>query len=140
MATCLEKRGTPIAGLDTDFDGDLRHAYLPDIGADEFAGMIPTGALSFGADSVGTTGFFPSIESVFNRLSTDGVAGPVTLELTDNLYTAPTTQYGFSLNGPIPGAGPNSRVTIKPAENKNVIIEGNGRSVSIILKYKLCNY
>ena len=129
MATCLEKRGTPIAGFDTDFDGDLRNVNLPDIGADEFAGMIPTGALSFGAYSVGTTGFFPSIESVFNRLSTDGVAGPVTLELIDNLYTAPTTQFGFSLNGPIPGAGPNSRVTIKPAVNKNVIIEGNGRYV-----------
>ena len=36
------------------------------------------------------------------------------------------TQYGFLLNGPIPGAGPSSRVTIKPATNKNVIIEGNG--------------
>ena len=33
------------------------------------------------------------------------------------------------LNGPIPGAGPNSRVTIKPAENKNVTIEGSGRAV-----------
>jgi hypothetical protein len=129
MATCLEKRGTPIAGLDTDFDGDLRNVNLPDIGADEFAGLTPTGALTLRAYSVGTTGFFPSIDSVFNRLSSDGVAAPVTLELTDNLYTAPTTQYGFSLNGPIPGAGPNSRVTIKPAANKNVIIEGNGQNV-----------
>lgn len=129
ISTNLEKRGTPIDGLDTDFDADLRNVNLPDIGADEFAGMIPTGALSFGAYSVGTTGFFPSIESVFNRLSTDGVEGPVTLELTDNLYTAPTTQYGFSLNGPIPGAGPNSRVTIKPSANKNVIIEGSNEAI-----------
>ena len=129
MATCLEKRGTPIAGFDTDFDGDLRNVNLPDIGADEFAGMIPTGALSFGAYSVGTTGFFSSIESVFNRLTTDGVAGPVTLELTDNLYTAPADTFGFLLDGPISGAGPNSRVTIKPAANKNVIVEGNWRIV-----------
>ena len=42
------------------------------------------------------------------------------------LYTAPTDSFGFFLNGPIPGAGPNSRVTIKPAANKNVTIEGNG--------------
>ncbi len=45
------------------------------------------------------------------------------------LYTAPTDSFGFKLNGPIPGAGPNSRVTIKPAENKNVTIEGSGRAV-----------
>lgn len=126
IATCLESRGTPITGLDTDFDGDLRHAYLPDIGADEFAGLIPTGAVSEGAYSVGTNGFFSSIETIFNKLETDGVAGNVTLELIDELYTAPTDSFGFKLNGPIPGAGPNSRVTIKPAENKNVTIEGNG--------------
>ncbi len=61
------------------------------------------------------------------NLSTDGVAGNVTLELIDDLYTAPTDTFGFKLNGPIPGAGPNSRVTIKPAENKNVLIQGSGR-------------
>ena len=33
------------------------------------------------------------------------------------------------MNGPIPGAGPNSRVTIKPAENKNVVIEGAGFNI-----------
>jgi hypothetical protein len=124
-ATCLESRGTPIPGIDTDFDGEPRHQYLPDIGADEFDGLRPAGALTFGAYSVGTHGFFTSIESVFNRLSSDGVDAAVTLELIDELYVAPTTQFGFRLNGPIPGAGPNSRVTIKPAENKNVTIQGN---------------
>ncbi|MBK9097727.1 MAG: right-handed parallel beta-helix repeat-containing protein [bacterium] len=129
VATCLESRGTPITGLDIDIDGDLRHDYLPDIGADEFAGLIPTGAVSAGAYSVGTNGFFPSVQTIFNRLETDGVAGNVTLELIDELYTAPTDSFGLKLNGPIPGAGPNSRVTIKPASNKNVTIEGNGLAV-----------
>ena len=63
----------------------------------------------------------------FDILSQYGVAGTVTLELIDNLYTAPTDSFGFKLNGPIPGAGPNSRVTIKPAENKNVLIQGSAR-------------
>ena len=82
-----------------------------------------------GTYTVGTGGNFATIQEAFNKLETDGVAGNVTLELIDELYTAPTTQYGFQLNGPIPGAGPNSRVTIKPAENKNVVIEGNGNFV-----------
>jgi hypothetical protein len=82
-----------------------------------------------GTYTIGSGGYFSSIQSAFDKLSTDGVAGPVTLELIDDLYTAPTNQNGFFLNGIIPGAGPNSRVTIKPADNKNVIIEGNGGTV-----------
>ena len=80
-----------------------------------------------GTYSIGTGGYFPTIDSAFNKLSIDGVAGSVTLELIDELYVAPATQFGFTLNGPIPGAGPNSRVIIKPAENKNVTIQHNGR-------------
>lgn len=82
--------------------------------------------LPAGTYSIGTGGYFPTIDSAFNKLSIDGIAGEVILELTDNLYTAPTDSFGFFLNGPISGAGPNSRVTIKPALNKNVIIEGSG--------------
>ena len=82
-----------------------------------------------GTYTIGTGGNFATIQDAFDKLSTDGVAGNVTLELIDELYTAPTGQYGYLLNGPIPGAGPNSRVTIKPAENKNVVIEGNNEGV-----------
>jgi len=127
IATCLESRGTPIAGLDTDIDGDIRHDYLPDVGADEFTGLIPTGALSTGAYSVGTNGFFSSVETIFNRLETDGIAGPVTLELTDNLYTAPSDSFGFKIDGPISGADADTRLIIKPAENINVMVVGSGR-------------
>jgi hypothetical protein len=90
--------------------------------------------LPAGTYSIGSGGYFPTIDSAFNKLSIDGVAGNVTLELIDELYVTPAGQYGFLLNGPIPGAGPNSRVTIKPAENKNVIIEGNGIGVLYFLK------
>ena len=71
--------------------------------------------LPAGTYSVGTGGYFPTIDSAFNKLSVDGIAGEVILELIDDLYIAPTVQFGFKLNGPIPGAGPNNRVTIKPA-------------------------
>ncbi len=81
--------------------------------------------LPAGTYSVGTGGDFPTIDSAFNKLSIDGIAGEVTLELIDDLYTAPPDTFGFLLNGPISGAGPNSRVILKPAANTNVTIEGN---------------
>ncbi len=82
-----------------------------------------------GTYTIGTGGNFATIQDAFNKLETDGVAGNVTLELIDELYTAPTGKYGFLLNGPIPGAGQNSRVTIRPAANRNVVIEGNNEGV-----------
>ena len=82
--------------------------------------------LPAGNYTVGTGGYFPTIDSAFNKLSIDGIAGQVILELTDDLYTAPIDSFGFCLNGPVPGAGPSSTVTIQPASNKNVTIEGNG--------------
>jgi hypothetical protein len=90
-------------------------------------------ALAPGTYTVGIGGNFATIQEAFNKLETDGVAGNVTLELIDELYTAPTGQYGFSLDGPIPGAGPNSRVTIKPAENKNVVIEGTNEALFFLI-------
>ena len=85
--------------------------------------------LPSGTYSVGTTGDFPTIDSAFNKLSVDGIAGSVTVELVDTFYQAPTDAYGFRLNGPIPGANLDNQVTIRPAVNKNVTIEGNGASV-----------
>ncbi|MCU0415384.1 MAG: T9SS type A sorting domain-containing protein [Ignavibacteriaceae bacterium] len=36
----LESRGTPIAGISFDFDWDSRKPLTPDIGADEFNGIV----------------------------------------------------------------------------------------------------
>ena len=128
FATNLERGATSISGITTDFDGDARNASTPDIGADEFDGYRIDDPLPAGIYTVGTGGNFTTIQDAFNKLGTDGVAGNVTLELIDDLYTAPTDSFGFHLDGPIPGAGPDSRITIKPAENKNVVIEGDGRN------------
>jgi len=40
LATQTESAGSPVAGISDDFDGDLRNATTPDIGADEFAGLV----------------------------------------------------------------------------------------------------
>lgn len=39
--TYLEAGGTPITGITTDIDGQIRNALTPDIGADEFNGLNP---------------------------------------------------------------------------------------------------
>ena len=85
--------------------------------------------LAPGTYSIGTGGYFPTIDSAFKKLSFDGIAGEIVLELIDELYIAPTTQYGFLLNGRIPGSS--SRVTIRPAANKNVVIQGNDHAVFV---------
>ncbi|MFN7266933.1 MAG: hypothetical protein ACK5VB_05530, partial [Bacteroidota bacterium] len=33
---CLDRRGTPVTGVSTDYDGDTRNGSAPDIGMDEF--------------------------------------------------------------------------------------------------------
>ena len=88
--------------------------------------------LPAGTYSVGSGGYFPTIDSAFNKLSIDGIAGEVILELTDALYTSPSG-VPYILNGPINGASASSRVTIRPAENVAVTITGNG--VAVMLFY-----
>ena len=37
----ISNAGTPISGVTTDFDGDTRSGTTPDIGADEYTGILP---------------------------------------------------------------------------------------------------
>jgi len=92
-------------------------------------GLAISDPLPAGTYAIGTGGNFATIQDAFDKLHNDGIAGEVTFELIDELYTAPADSFGFKLVGPIQGAGPNSRVTITPAQNKNVTLEGNGRNV-----------
>jgi hypothetical protein len=86
--------------------------------------------LPAGSYTVGLAGYFPTLDSAFSRLSSGGIAGAVTLMLTDTLYDAlGTTTSSFKLVGPITGAGPSSRITIRPADNVAVTIQGSGQSV-----------
>jgi hypothetical protein len=91
---------------------------------------IINSALPAGTYNVGSGGYFPTIDSAFNSLSSGGILGPITLVLTDTLYVAEPTKNGsFTLVGPIAGAGPTSRITIRPADNVAVTIRGNGEAV-----------
>jgi hypothetical protein len=93
---------------------------------------VPKAAVSdplpAGSYTVGKSGYFPTLDSAFTRLSGGGILGPVTLLLTDTLYVAPSSPGDFRLVGPIAGAGPANRITIRPAENVAVTIRGSGTS------------
>jgi hypothetical protein len=81
----VRNAGTPIAGITTDIDGQLRSATTPDIGADEFGESTVPG-LS-GIYTVGTGGQFPTLDSAFSALQSQGVLGPVTFTLIDSAYS-----------------------------------------------------
>ena len=95
--------------------------------------------LAAGTYTVGNGGDFPTIDSAFKKLSVDGIAGAVTLELIDEFYQAPADTFGFLLDGPILGAGANSRITIKPALNKNVTVTRKLENCFYFPKCKLCH-
>jgi hypothetical protein len=106
--------------------GSVRRNYMLTI-PDKMQKLV-LDPLPAGTYSVGTGSYFPTIDSAFDKLSIDGIAGEVVLELTDAQYNAPAGS-SFILNGPINGASSSSRVTIRPADNLAVTINGDGDAV-----------
>lgn len=119
--------------------------------------------LAAGSYTIGAGGNFPTLDSAFKKLSIDGIAGAVTFNLTDSVYSIPgkprriikeiprqqraiavrqeaevqTALYEYeqedaptialqTLAGPIVGAGPTSRITIRPATGRNIRVSGSG--------------
>lgn len=58
IPTLLESGGIPVAGITSDYDGDARNATTPDIGADEFSGIIPVACA--GTPTPGTAAASPA--------------------------------------------------------------------------------
>ena len=115
-------------------DGGLSGARTGVTTAPDLFKALATDSLPAGSYTVGTTGYFPTLDSAFRRLSGGGILGPVTLLLIDTLFlTTPATSGRFALVGPISGAGPSSRITIRPADNVAVTIRGNADAVLYFL-------
>ena len=91
--------------------------------------------LAAGTYTVGTGGNFPTIDSAFKKLSADGIAGAVNLTLIDTLYEA-LHGHQFLLNGPVTGAGPSARITIRPAAGKYVTVRGDSDAVFLFHNVK----
>lgn len=93
------------------------------------SGALAGPPLPGGTYTVGSGGFFPTLDSAFSRLGSGGILGAVTLSLTDTLYVASASRNGtFTLQGPVSGSGPAARISIRPADNTAVTIQGNGES------------
>ncbi|MBF8296050.1 MAG: 5'-Nucleotidase domain protein, partial [Bacteroidetes bacterium] len=122
----------------TDYFGSMRPnpaASNPDLGASENQRAttykeLTAPSLPAGTYAVGSGGNFADLDAAFDRLSRGGILGEVTLLLTDTGYTAfPWHNRMFTLLGPIVGAGPSSRVIIRPADNVAATIRGSGEAV-----------
>ena len=93
--------------------------------------VIVADPLPAGTYTVGTGGYFPTLDSAYRRLMGGGILDAVTLMLTDPLYIAPpgADSGAFFLAGPIAGADSAHRITIRPANATGVIIRGSGSAV-----------
>jgi hypothetical protein len=82
-------------------------------------------SLTEGTYTIGNNGDFADLQSALDVLKSDGIQGNVILELVDGIYETEEGNF-FSLDGPIPGAGPEAGVIIRPAISRDIIIQGNG--------------
>lgn len=99
-------KGTPLAGITTDIDGESRDLTNPDIGADEYtpnSAYIPPYS---GIYTVGTSGEFDDLSQAIDSLKVKGMSGDVTLELLSGTYQVQERIPTFS------GSGFSSRLTI----------------------------
>jgi hypothetical protein len=100
LASPVDNAGTPVPGIVIDFDGGLRSATTPDIGADEIGVLVVTLA-SFtaqgGADRIAVAWETVSEQdnAGFNLYRSDSAAGPQTL-LAFMPSQAPGAGQGFA--------------------------------------------
>lgn len=98
--TGVESGGTPIGGITDDYDGDTRNALTPDVGADEFNGVVPTPTPSPTPSPSPTY----SISGTIGQCNASGPSGTllpgVTMSLTGAASSSTTTDgsgnYSFS--------------------------------------------
>jgi hypothetical protein len=126
MNLALAQPDMKDVALRVSADGPLGHRAGP-VDATVMLKHTRTDPLPAGTYSVGSGGFFPSLDSAFTRLNGGGILGAVTLTLTDTLYLA-KKGYRFQL-GAIPGAGPTARITIRPASGTAVTVRGDSDAV-----------
>ena len=85
LHTCdpwLNNRGTPVAEVTTDIDGEPRDATNPDIGADEFNGLLPLA----GEYTIGATGDFKTFTEAVDTLNYCGIENSVIFNVQPNIY------------------------------------------------------
>ena len=152
--TLLESAGTPIALVTTDIDGQLRNSSTPDIGADEFAGLLQINGpsnltaiadtfavlLNWTDNSTNELGFYIERKNgdslavdPFLRIDSVG-AGVVNY---NDLGRTPNTTYtyrvqAYNLLGVSPYSNVVTATTIIPVELTSFAANVNDQEISII--------
>jgi len=78
----LDNKGTPLAEVTTDIDGDSRDDTNPDIGADEYQAQPLSGTYSIEPAS----GDYPDFSSALADMQLFGISGKVTFEVYPGRY------------------------------------------------------
>ncbi len=107
VAPWLNGKGVPVTGIEVDFDGELRDAASPDIGADEFTpdplSIIPMN----GIYTVGSSGDYGTIGLAFEDALLRGTEGGITFVLLEESFNEQV------LIRSIPGSGMNKRIILE---------------------------
>jgi hypothetical protein len=96
--TQAESGAAPIAGITDDFDGNTRNASTPDIGADEFAGILLDLTAPAITDTPLATGIVAPNRTVGNVVVTDLSGVNITLAFRPRLYYKKSTDGVNSIN------------------------------------------
>lgn len=85
-ATAVLDKGTPVAGVTTDFDGETRSATTPDLGADEFS-VVGPGTIALSSATYSVSEAAASVTITVNRTSGTTGAVSVNYSLSDGTAT-----------------------------------------------------
>lgn len=129
----LDAKGTPVAGITTDIDAEVRNTTTPDIGADEW-GSICSGSTTWNGSSWSNSAPTSSRSAIITGTYNTGTNGNiVACELTVNANAVLTIASGGSVkveNGiTTAGAGPNQG-SIVVQNSGNLIQVDNAASAS----------
>jgi hypothetical protein len=123
LGAALDNKGTPVAGVTTDIDGDVRNATTPDVGADEFS--VVTG-IDFGIKSLVS----PVVKNCYGNAET------VTVRLRN--YSANTHNFALipvTVNASVTGTNP---ITFSPViVNTGTIAPGDSLDVVVSTAYNM---
>ncbi len=93
-STSLDGSATPVSDVTTDIDGEVRNAYLPDIGVDEFAVNTDDGALVSIANPVSP--FSSGSQTVKVTLMNNGVNTITAAKISWSVNGVAQTDYNWS--------------------------------------------
>ncbi len=152
--TQLESAGTPIAGITTDIDGQTRNVSTPDIGADEFAGLLPLASptnllavsnqikkvnLSWMDNTSTETGFVVerktgdstsvAVYSVIATLAANSISYLDTLVQDTTLYTYRVKAVQNSVSSPYSNQA--TVMTLIPVELTSFVAQASDNSINI---------